>query len=155
MRRLAPQVLGALVRRYGRFDVSEDAVQEALLPAALAWPDEGVPDNPRAWLITVAARRLVDEVRSSEARQRRERTAATDELVTSDRGDEYPANADDTLILLFLSCHPALSPASQLAREADRGGPSRASYRAAARRTTSLPEQRYLEGRAARLHRRR
>jgi RNA polymerase sigma factor (sigma-70 family) len=113
LRRLAPQVLGALVRRYGRFDVAEDAVQEALLAAALQWPDEGVPDEPRAWLTTVASRRVVDELRRDEARRRRERTAASQEP----RGsvDDLVTEEDDTLILLFLSCHPALSPASQLA----------------------------------------
>ena len=85
LRALAPQVLGALVRRYGHFDACEDAVQEALLAAALQWPEQGVPDNPRGWLITVASRRLTDELRSDHARRRREETAAAlvppDELV--------------------------------------------------------------------------
>jgi RNA polymerase sigma factor (sigma-70 family) len=106
---LAPQVLGALVRRYGRFDACEDAVQEALLAAALQWPVEGEPESPAGWLITVAARRLTDEVRSESARRRREETAA---------GDVAPGEAvdeDDTLTLLFMCCHPALSPPSQLA----------------------------------------
>jgi RNA polymerase sigma factor (sigma-70 family) len=106
---LAPQVLGALVRRYGRFDACEDAVQEALLAAALQWPVEGEPDNPPGWLLTVASRRLTDEVRSESARRRREEALAT----------EVPAGAavdeDDTLTLLFMCCHPALSPPSQLA----------------------------------------
>src|SRR4051812_37053602 len=78
LHRLAPQVLGALVRRYGRFDACEDAVQEALLAAALQWPVEGEPESPSGWLITVAARRLTDEVRSDTARRRREETAAGD-----------------------------------------------------------------------------
>jgi RNA polymerase sigma factor (sigma-70 family) len=111
LRELAPQVLGALVRRYGHFDTCEDAVQEALLAAAVQWPDQGVPQNPRAWLITVASRRVTDEVRSDQARRRRETTtaalAARDEAVVPER--------DDALALLFLCCHPALSPASQLA----------------------------------------
>jgi predicted RNA polymerase sigma factor len=76
LRQFAPQVLGSLVRRYGHFDLSEDAVQEALLAAALQWPEQGTPENPRAWLITVAARRLTDELRSDEARRRREERAA-------------------------------------------------------------------------------
>jgi RNA polymerase sigma factor (sigma-70 family) len=119
LRRLAPQVLGALVRRYGRFDLCEDAVQEALLAAAVQWPDEGVPENPRGWLITVASRRLTDEVRSDQARRRREATAAAlvpaEELRAPAPGDEPEPEEDDTLTLFFLCCHPALSPASQLA----------------------------------------
>jgi RNA polymerase sigma factor (sigma-70 family) len=111
LRELAPQVLGALVRRYGHFDACEDAVQEALLAATVQWPDQGLPQNPRGWLITVASRRLTDRLRSDQARQRRESTIAglapRDELEVRDR--------DDTLILLFLCCHPALSPATQVA----------------------------------------
>jgi predicted RNA polymerase sigma factor len=75
-RRLAPQVLGAVVRRYGHFDTAEDATQEALIAAALQWPAEGIPTNPRAWLITVASRRLTDLLRSAQARQRREDAVA-------------------------------------------------------------------------------
>jgi RNA polymerase sigma factor (sigma-70 family) len=119
LRELAPQVLGALVRRYGHFDVTEDAVQEALLAAAAQWPRQGVPESPRAWLITVASRRLVDELRSVRARRRREETAAAlataDELLLSAPDDERPPADDDTLTLLFLCAHPALTPASQLA----------------------------------------
>jgi RNA polymerase sigma factor (sigma-70 family) len=119
LRQLAPQVLGSLVRRYGHFDLAEDAVQEALLAAALQWPEQGIPENPRGWLITVAARRLTDALRSDQARRRREERAAAlepppDEPVESP-GDDYPAAEDDTLALLFLSAHPTLSPASQLA----------------------------------------
>ncbi len=110
LRRSAPQVLSVLVRRYGRFDVCEDAVQEALLAAALQWPERGVPASPHSWLITVASRRIVDELRSAHTRQRREETVAAQV-----RGDEEPAGADDTLTLLFLCAHPALSPASQVA----------------------------------------
>ena len=111
LRELAPQVLGVLVRRYGQFDAAEDAVQEALLSAALKWPVEGRPDSPRSWLITVAGRRLVDEWRSESARRARE------EHVTSLEPAEpgTAAGQDDTLTLLFLCCHPSLSPPSQLA----------------------------------------
>ncbi len=118
LRQLAPQVLGALIRRYGQFDACEDAVQEALLAAAVQWPGAGVPGNPRGWLITVAARRLTDEVRGEVARRRREETAAAlrpaDEHVAP-APDEQPPDRDDTLTLLFLCCHPALSAASQVA----------------------------------------
>ena len=118
MRQLAPQVLGALVRRCRNFDLAEDAVQEALLAAATAWPASGIPENPRGWLITVAARRLLDQLRAESARRRREVTAAALEpagqLATPAAGDEQPAG-DDTLILLLLCCHPTLSPPSQVA----------------------------------------
>jgi RNA polymerase sigma factor (sigma-70 family) len=122
VREVAPQVLGALVRRYGNFDACEDAVQEALLAAAVQWPADGMPDNPRAWLITVASRRLADQWRSDEARRRREVTVTTmtppDELLAPSP-EELAAggdgSGDDTLTLLFLCCHPALSPASQVA----------------------------------------
>jgi RNA polymerase sigma factor (sigma-70 family) len=111
LRELAPQVLGALVRRYGRFDACEDAVQEALLAAARRWPADGVPDHPKGWLITVASRRLTDLFRAEEARRRREDATARAEPI-----DEVPvAEHDDTLSLLFLCCHPELTPSSQLA----------------------------------------
>jgi RNA polymerase sigma factor (sigma-70 family) len=112
LRPLAPQVLGAVVRRYGHFDMAEDAVQEALIAAATQWPAEGVPDNPKAWLITVAARRLTDLLRSEQARQRREDAAA--QWASVPPGDP-PVASDDSLVLLFLCCHPVLSPASQIA----------------------------------------
>jgi RNA polymerase sigma factor (sigma-70 family) len=121
LRELAPQVLGALVRRYGNFDACEDAVQEALLAASQQWPHQGRPDNPRAWLITVASRRLTDQLRSDAARRRREDTTAAlvpsdDALVRApDELAEQSSDRDDTLNLLFLCCHPALSPPSQLA----------------------------------------
>ncbi len=109
LRELVPQVLAALVRRYGQFDACEDAVQEALLAAAQQWPSQGLPDNPRGWLYSVAARRLVDLWRSESARRRREESLFTE----SDQGDI--SDKDDTLTLLFLCCHPALSEPSQLA----------------------------------------
>ena len=119
LRALAPQVLGILVRRYGRFDACEDAVQEALLAAAVQWPAEGMPESPRGWLVTVASRRLTDQLRSEHARRRREDTAAAqvpaDEAFAPAPDDEPPPEHDDTLTLLILCCHPALSPASQLA----------------------------------------
>ena len=111
LRELAPQVLGVLIRRYGRFDSSEDAVQEALLAAATQWPEQGVPESPRAWLVTVASRRLVDGWRSEGARRRRE-----EQVTVLDVPDPGPvAERDDTLTLLFLCCHPSLSVPSQLA----------------------------------------
>ncbi|MET8255134.1 sigma-70 family RNA polymerase sigma factor, partial [Micromonospora sp. NPDC005197] len=118
LRELAPQVLGALVRRFGHFDTAEDAVQEALIAAADGWPRDGVPENPRAWLITVASRRLTDLLRRDQARTRREETVARwvlPEQWLAPAADRPPADADDTLILLFLCCHPALTPASQIA----------------------------------------
>jgi RNA polymerase sigma factor (sigma-70 family) len=118
LRRLAPQVLGAVVRRYGHFDSAEDGVQEALLAAAMQWPEDGLPDNPRGWLITVASRRLTDLLRSEQARQRREDTVATWVLPDhwlAPAADRPASESDDTLILLFMCCHPALSPASQIA----------------------------------------
>ena len=111
LRELAPQVLGALVRRFGHFDTAEDAVQEALLAAATQWPADGIPARPRGWLITVASRRLTDLLRAEQARRRREETVGRQ---LQPAGPPGPA-ADDTLILLFMCCHPALSPAAQIA----------------------------------------
>ncbi|MDQ4038663.1 MAG: sigma-70 family RNA polymerase sigma factor [Actinomycetota bacterium] len=111
LRELAPQILGALVRRYGGFDSCEDAVQEALLAAAVQWRSVGVPDNPQGWLFTVASRRRTELWRSETARRRREETAAA--LAPP---DPAPIRAvDDTLTLLLLCCHPALTPVSQVA----------------------------------------
>jgi RNA polymerase sigma factor (sigma-70 family) len=107
---LAPQVLGTLVRRYGDFDAAEDAVQEALLAAALHWPREGVPAKPRGWLIQTAERRLIDQQRSDRSRRDRETLAGLRETTTPDVSDQ-----DDTLIVLFMCCHPALTPASAIA----------------------------------------
>jgi RNA polymerase sigma factor (sigma-70 family) len=112
LRELAPQVLGVLVRRYRQFDLCEDAVQEALLAAVLQWPEQGVPANPRGWLVTVAARRLTDEVRSEHARRRRE---DADAALTPPAPDQPPADTDDTLLMLVLCCHPELSAPSQIA----------------------------------------
>jgi RNA polymerase sigma factor (sigma-70 family) len=111
LRELAPQVLGTLVRRYGQFDAAEDAVQEALLAAATQWPEQGVPDHPRPWLVTAASRRLIDGWRSESARRRREETEALLEIRRPGEASEQ----DDTLTVLFLCCHPALSVPSQLA----------------------------------------
>jgi RNA polymerase sigma factor (sigma-70 family) len=111
LRELAPQVLAALVRRHGQFDACEDAVQEALLVASQRWPVEGVPESPRSWLLTVSNRRLVDAFRSESARRRRE---ASDALMEPAEPETVP-DRDDTLALLFMCCHPSLSPPSQLA----------------------------------------
>ncbi|MFF1450612.1 RNA polymerase sigma factor [Streptomyces sp. NPDC058274] len=119
LRRHAPQVLGALVRRYGHFDAAEDAVQEALLAAAGQWPKAGVPDNPRGWLIKVASRRLTDALRSEEARRLREEKAAAltarDAFTAPAPGLGRAPQDDDTLSLLFLCCHPDLTPPAQIA----------------------------------------
>ena len=112
LRELVPRVLGTLVRRYGQFDACEDAVQDALLAASIQWRDQGIPDNPRAWLVAVASRRLVDTWRSETARRRREESAQQLDLTTSIHDG---ADHDDTLTLLFLCCHPALSVPSQVA----------------------------------------
>ncbi|SCL37170.1 RNA polymerase sigma factor, sigma-70 family [Micromonospora pallida] len=118
LRELAPQVLGVLTRRFGDFATAEDAVQEALLAAATQWPADGVPENPRGWLVQVAYRRMVEQVRGEQARRRREDLAARRE--PTDRqyapaADDLAADRDDTLTLLFLCAHPALSPASAIA----------------------------------------
>jgi RNA polymerase sigma factor (sigma-70 family) len=119
LRELAPRVLGTLARRYGQFDECEDAVQEALLAAAVQWPEEGTPRQPQAWLTTVARRALVDRWRSESARRRREEASAALEprAAGADAADvaTEAGGADDTLTLFFLCCHPALSPPSQLA----------------------------------------
>jgi predicted RNA polymerase sigma factor len=116
LRELAPQVLATLVRRYGQFDACEDAVQEALLAAALQWPAGGVPDRPRAWLVTAARRARFDQWHSDSARRRREQTvAALEPAADFGAAGRRAADSDDTLVLLFLCCHPALSPPSQLA----------------------------------------
>jgi len=119
LRKLTPQVLGAVVRRFGDFSAAEDAVQEALLAATTQWPREGMPDNPRGWLIRVAARRMTDHRRRERARRRREtlatrRDPADQQIVPA--ADGAPATEhDDTLILLFMCCHPALTPSSAIA----------------------------------------
>jgi len=109
VRRLVPEVLGSLVRRYGHFDACEDAVQEALLAASTQWPVEGRPRSPKAWLLTVARRRLTDHLRAEESRRRREEQGAVEPATPAG------PSGDDTLTLLFLCCHPSLSAPSQLA----------------------------------------
>ena len=133
LRALAPQVLGAVIRRFGDFSAAEDAVQEALLAAAVQWPEQGVPDNPRGWLIHVAARRMTDHLRAELARRRREAvvvmqvpadqqvTPAPDPPSLAYFGSSFGADSgagmdpDDTLILLFMCCHPALTRPSAIA----------------------------------------
>jgi RNA polymerase sigma factor (sigma-70 family) len=119
LRELAPQVLGSLARRHSQFDLVEDAVQEALLAAAQQWPTDGLPGNPRGWLITVASRRFTDQLRGDAARQRRETTAAAllppEAWQAAAVDADAPPDEDDSLALLFLCCHPAISAASQLA----------------------------------------
>ncbi len=121
LRELAPQVLGVMTRRYHDFAAAEDAVQEALLAAFQQWPHEGRPENPRAWLIRVAARRMTDMIRGESARRRRETdltpdaapvTAAAEAIETVIEAEMDP---EDTLILLFMCCHPALSRSSAIA----------------------------------------
>ncbi len=119
LRELAPHVLAAVARQHGDFDAAEDAVQEAVIVAAERWPRDGVPVNPKGWLYSVAVRRLADQVRSEVARRRRE------DLVASELWSEWafvapadvavPGDEDDTLLLLFMCCHPALTPASAIA----------------------------------------
>jgi RNA polymerase sigma factor (sigma-70 family) len=111
LRELTPQVLGTVVRRFRDFAAAEDAVQEASLAAALQWPREGLPDNPRAWLTQVAFRRMADHIRSESARRRREGEVPTPESAAI----ETAPQEDDTLVLLFMCCHPALTPASAIA----------------------------------------
>ncbi|MFC0097729.1 RNA polymerase sigma factor [Micromonospora marina] len=118
LRTFAPQVLGVLVRRHGQFYACEDAVQEALLAAAVQWPAQGVPDHPRSWLVTVATRRLTDEWRSEHARREREVAVAVRQpayAAVAPPADEEPPSGDDTLRLLFLCCHPALPVSGQVA----------------------------------------
>lgn len=119
LRELAPRVLGALARRHGDFGAAEDAVQEALSAAALQWPRSGVPDDPRAWLVRVAARKLTDHVRSESARRRRETKLVLEtppeESVVPSADEAPPEEQDDTLVLLFMCCHPALTRPSAIA----------------------------------------
>jgi predicted RNA polymerase sigma factor len=95
------------VRRYGDFSAAEDAVQEALVTAALRWSRDGLPDDPRAWLVQTASRRMIDQWRSDRSRRERESMAALEPATRV-------ADEDDTLILLFMCCHPALSPSSAI-----------------------------------------
>jgi RNA polymerase sigma factor (sigma-70 family) len=120
LRDLAPQVLGAVVRRFGDFSAAEDAVQDALIAATSQWPRDGLPENPRGWLIQVAARRMTDHIRSESARRRRESDAAGPEPIDERLAPEVDAYndasaGDDTLTLLFMCCHSALTPPSAIA----------------------------------------
>jgi RNA polymerase sigma factor (sigma-70 family) len=116
LRELAPQVLGAIARRFRDFASAEDAVQEAMIAAFTQWPREGVPDNPHGWLIQVASRRMTDQARSEIARRERETAVAREaEAVTPMLDVDSDMDLDDTLILLFMCCHPALSPSSAIA----------------------------------------
>jgi len=119
LRELAPQVLGAVIRRFRDFSAAEDAVQEALVAAATQWPVDGVPDNPRGWLIQVASRRMTDHLRTELARRRRETLvvsqAAPDEQLAPAPDEDTAIERDDTLVLLFMCCHPALTRSSAIA----------------------------------------
>src|SRR4026207_1075232 len=117
----APRVRGGAMRRYGDFAAAEDAVQEALIAAATRWPREGVPDNPRGWLIHVASRRMTDHIRSESARRRREGGAApqageaAQQVAGVAPAVEPDVEQDDTLILLFMCCHETLTSSSAIA----------------------------------------
>ncbi len=121
LRPLVPRVVGALVRRYGDFGDAEDAVQEAVLQAVVAWRERGIPEQPDGWLVRAASRRLIDLRRADTARRRREETEAVqrppepDAAGAVDNAGEVPTDADDTLRLLLLCCHPALGSTSQIA----------------------------------------
>jgi RNA polymerase sigma factor (sigma-70 family) len=121
LRELGPQVLGAVTRRHGDFADAEDAVQEALAAAATQWPSHGIPDNPSGWLYQVALRRLADQARSERSRRLREEAVASDPSLekpqreADDHVEQLGGDGDDTLLLLFMCCHPALTPASSVA----------------------------------------
>ncbi|MDA4892345.1 sigma-70 family RNA polymerase sigma factor [Streptomyces sp. MS2A] len=111
----APHVVGALARRFGRFDIAEDAAQEALLAASRQWAEDGIPDEPRAWLIRVGYRRMIDMIRSAQAERRREEEYAAGDPVRIDPASRVTIDVDDSLHLLLLCCHPILSPGSRIA----------------------------------------
>jgi RNA polymerase sigma factor (sigma-70 family) len=119
LRGLAPQVLGALLRRYGNLDLCEDAVQDALIEAYAAWTERGIPEHPRGWLHTAANRRMIDLIRGETARRQREERllagAPPAEMLNGPPGEDTAANRDDSLTLLLLCCHPALTTPSQIA----------------------------------------
>jgi RNA polymerase sigma factor (sigma-70 family) len=110
LREAAPRILAAVVRRFGDFSDSEDAVQEAMIAASTQWPAQGTPENPVGWLIHVASRRMTDRIRSETARRGREALAAAEPAEAEQRS----AN-DDTLVLMLMCCHPALTPVSAIA----------------------------------------
>ena len=118
LRTLSPQILGALVRRYGNLDLCEDAVQEALLQVSADWTKNGVPERPWGMLLTIANRRLIDLIRSENARRVREERvmigAPSSEFLRLP-GEDDDADRDDSLILLLMCCHPGLTPPSQIA----------------------------------------
>jgi RNA polymerase sigma factor (sigma-70 family) len=120
LRELTPQVLGTVVRRFHDFAAAEDAVQEALLASTVQWPHEGLPTNPRAWLTQVAFRRMADHIRRESARRRRESEVAHEAALNPSNTTEWTAldtssQEDDTLVLLFMCCHPALTSGSAIA----------------------------------------
>lgn len=118
LRDLAPQVLAAVVRRHDDFSGAEDAVQEALIAAAAQWPQQGTPDNPRGWLYQVATRRMIDYARAEVARRRREDAVAVESAIDAVVPSFFSGiddDEDDTLPLLFMCCHPSLSPPSAIA----------------------------------------
>ena len=117
LRELAPQVLGAVMRRYRDFAASEDAVQESLIAAAEQWARDGIPNSPRGWLIQVALRRMTDHVRSEISRRNREFELAQElpVLVAPVMYSEPEMDPEDALVLLFMCCHPALTPTSAIA----------------------------------------
>jgi RNA polymerase sigma factor (sigma-70 family) len=115
LRELTPQVLGSVVRKFHDFAAAEDAVQEASLAAALQWPREGTPDNPRAWLTQVAFRRMTDQIRHESARRTRESELVREHATTTELDVNTDPTEDDTLVLLFMCCHPALTSASAIA----------------------------------------
>jgi RNA polymerase sigma factor (sigma-70 family) len=119
LRDLAPQVLAAVARRHDDFAAAEDAVQEALIAAATRWPTDGVPANPRGWLYHVALRRITDHLRSELARRRREEQVASEVVAewafVPDSDADAAPDQDDALALIFMCCHPALTPPSAIA----------------------------------------
>jgi RNA polymerase sigma factor (sigma-70 family) len=115
LRELTPQVLGIVVRRFHDFGAAEDAVQEASIAAVMQWPRDGIPENPRAWLTQVAFRKMTDHIRSESARRRRETEVAEEPARAPEDAFDRPPEKDDTLVLLFMCCHPALTPSSAIA----------------------------------------
>ncbi len=115
LRELTPQVLGIVVRRFHDFAAAEDAVQEASIAAVIEWPQQGLPENPRAWLTQVAFRKMTDQIRSESARRRRETEVAEEAARAPVTTFDAVRVKDDTLVLLFMCCHPALAPSSAIA----------------------------------------